>query len=61
MLYRKYQTRAHSPLFGQTIACLNNLILGLAWRLGWRNLDQARRHFDAHPEEAFPADTTRLT
>lgn len=61
VLFHEDQTHTRSPLFGQAIACLNNLILGLAWRLGWRNLAQARRHFDAHPDQAFRAVMTRLT
>jgi predicted transposase YbfD/YdcC len=60
VLFHEDQTRTCSPLFGQAIACLNNLVLGLAWRLGWRNLAQARRHFDAHPDEALRALMTRL-
>jgi len=60
VLFHEDQTHTRSPLFGQAIACLNNLILGLAWRLGWRNLAQARRHFDAHPDEAIRAVMTRL-
>ena len=60
VLFHEDQTRTLSPLLGQAIACLNNLILGLAWRLGWRNLAQARRHFDAHPDQALRAVMTRL-
>jgi predicted transposase YbfD/YdcC len=60
VLLHEDQTRTRSPLFGQAIACLNNLVLGLAWRLGWRNLAQARRHFDAHPDDALRAVMTRL-
>jgi predicted transposase YbfD/YdcC len=60
VLFHEDQTRTRSPLFGQAIACLNNLVLGLAWRLGWRNLAHARRHFDAHPDQALGALMTRL-
>lgn len=60
VLFHEDQTRTRSPLFGQAIACLNNLVIGLAYRLGWRNLAQARRHFDAHPDEAFRLLMTRL-
>jgi len=60
VLFHEDHTRTRSPLFGQAIACLNNLILGLAWRLGWRNLAQARRYFDAHPDQALRAVMTRL-
>lgn len=38
---------------GQVMACLNNLIIALVTRLGFSNLAQARRQFDAHPDEAF--------
>jgi predicted transposase YbfD/YdcC len=55
------QTRTHSALFGQAIASLNNLVIGLTCRLGWSNLAQARRHFDAHPDEALNLLLTRLT
>jgi len=61
VLFHEDQTRTRSPRLGQAIACFNNLILGLAWRLGWRNLAQARRHFDAHPDQALQALMTRLT
>jgi predicted transposase YbfD/YdcC len=60
VLFHEDQTRTRSPLFGQAIACLNNLVLGLTWRLGWRNLAHARRHFDAHPDAALRAVMTRL-
>lgn len=45
--------RSRSPTFAQAIACLNNLVIGLASHLGWTNLAQARRHFDAHPDLAL--------
>jgi predicted transposase YbfD/YdcC len=35
----------------RAMAVINNLIVGLVARLGWTNLAEARRHFDAHPEE----------
>lgn len=54
------QTRTKSATFGQAIACLNNLVIGLTCRLGWTNLAQARRHFDAHPDLAIQVLTTRL-
>jgi predicted transposase YbfD/YdcC len=34
------------------MAVINNLIVGLPLRLGWTNLAEARRYFDAHPQEA---------
>ena len=54
------QTRTQSVTFGQAIACLNNLVIGLACRLGWANLAHARRHFDAHPDEALKVLVSRL-
>jgi hypothetical protein len=34
------------------MAVINNLIVGLVLRLGWANLAEARRYFDAYPQEA---------
>ena len=34
------------------MAVLNNLIVGLVLHLGWTNLPEARRYYDAHPAEA---------
>ncbi len=39
--------------FGQVIASLNNLIIGLTIGRGWTNLAQARRHYEAHPDQAL--------
>jgi predicted transposase YbfD/YdcC len=36
----------------RAMAVLNNLIVGLVLHLGWTNLPEARRYFDAHPAEA---------
>jgi len=60
VLLQEDRTRTKSVPFGQAIACLNNLVIGLACRLGWQNLAQARRHFDAHPDDALKALMTRL-
>lgn len=60
VLLQEDRTRTQSALFGQAIACLNNLVIGLACRLGWHNLAQARRHFDAHPDEALKLVMTHL-
>ena len=38
--------------FGQVIASLNNLIIGLTIGRGWTNLAQARRYYEAHPDLA---------
>ncbi len=34
------------------MAILNNLIVGLVVHLGWTNLPEARRYYDAHPAVA---------
>ena len=39
--------------FGQVIASLNNLIIGLTIGRGWTNLAQARRYYEAHPDLAL--------
>lgn len=36
----------------RAMAVLNNLIVGLVLHLGWTNLPEARRYYDAHPAEA---------
>jgi predicted transposase YbfD/YdcC len=36
----------------RAMAVINNLIVGLVLHLGWSNLPEARRYFDAHPAEA---------
>jgi predicted transposase YbfD/YdcC len=36
----------------RAMAILNNLIVGLVLHLGWTNLPEARRYFDAYPAEA---------
>lgn len=54
-LFHEDQTRTKSPTFGQALAAVNNWVIGLACRLGWTNLAQARRFFDAHPDEALKA------
>jgi predicted transposase YbfD/YdcC len=47
------QLNSRRTSLGQVMACLNNLIIALVSRLGFSNLAQARRQFDAHPDEAF--------
>lgn len=36
----------------RAMAVINNLIVGLVLHLGWTNLAEARRYFDAYPQEA---------
>jgi hypothetical protein len=43
------------------MAAINNLIVGLTLRLGWTNLAEARRYFDAHPHEAQRRVLRRLS
>ena len=50
---REDATRMTKPTFAQTMAVLNNLVIGLVLRAGWRYLPQARRYYDAHPEAAL--------
>ncbi len=44
----------------RAMAAINNLIIGLVRRLGYTNLPEARRYFDAHPEEAHRVVLQRL-
>jgi predicted transposase YbfD/YdcC len=46
-------TRMSIPQLAQSLAALNNLVLGLLVRQGWRTLPTARRYYDGHPEEAL--------
>ncbi len=45
--------RTTSTAFGHVMAALNNLVIGLTIGRGWRNLAQARRYFEAHPDQAL--------
>jgi len=58
--FHEDRLRSKTPAFGQVIACLNNLVIGLLQRLGWTNLAQARRRFDAHPDQALRLLFSRL-
>ncbi len=44
----------------RAMAAINNLIIGLVRRLGYTNLADARRYFDAHPKEAQQVVLQRL-
>jgi predicted transposase YbfD/YdcC len=44
----------------RAMAVINNLIVGLVARLGRKNLAEARRYFDAHPQEAQRVVLLRL-
>jgi len=50
---REDATRITSPPLAQTMATINNLIVGLTLQQGWTNLPQARRHYDAHLQDAL--------
>lgn len=60
VLLHEDHTRTKSSPFGQVVATLNNWVIGLTCRLGWSNLAEARRYFDAHPDEALKALFSRL-
>lgn len=45
--------QAKSTRFAQVIAAINNLLIGLALHCGIANLAQARRQWNAHPDEAL--------
>ena len=45
----------------RAMAAINNLIIGLVRRLGYTNLAEARRYFDAHPNEAQRAILQHLS
>jgi hypothetical protein len=34
----------------RAMAVINNLVVGLVLHLGWTNLPEARRYYDAHPQ-----------
>lgn len=52
--------RSKTPSLGHVMASLNNLVIGLAQRLGYTNLAQARRCWDAHPDHALCLFFSRL-
>ena len=58
--FQEDRLRSKTPAFGQVMACLNNLVIGLAHRLGCPNLAQARRRWDAHPDLALRLIFSRL-
>jgi predicted transposase YbfD/YdcC len=46
-------TRMNNSTQAEALAILNNLIIALSFRLGFRYLPQARRHFNAHLDRAI--------
>jgi predicted transposase YbfD/YdcC len=45
----------------RAMAVINNLIVGLTFRLGWTNLAAMRRYFDAYPDKAQRLVLRRLS
>jgi predicted transposase YbfD/YdcC len=45
--------RTGNPRLAHSMAAINNLVLGLLSRQGWRTLPMARRYYNAHPEQAL--------
>jgi len=50
---REDATHTTAPRLAQALSAINNLVISLALRNGWRCLPEARRHFDAHPAIAL--------
>jgi predicted transposase YbfD/YdcC len=51
--FQEDQTRMTRPALGRAMACINNLVISLFNRLGFRNHAQARRQLDADPMRAL--------
>lgn len=51
--FQEDATRMKDWASAHVLAILNNLALALLVRAGYRSLPQARRHYDAHPDEAL--------
>ena len=47
-------TRLSKPALAKTMAAINNFIVGLALKLDYTNLAEARRVFDAHIAAQLP-------
>lgn len=50
---REDATHTMASRLAQALSAINNLVIGLVLRNGWRCLPEARRHFDAHPTFAL--------
>lgn len=46
-------TRIMHPSLAESMAIVNNFVIAVVIRNGWRYLPQARRHYSAHPEHAL--------
>jgi predicted transposase YbfD/YdcC len=51
--FQEDATRLKATPAARALATLNNLALGLLAHLGYASIPQARRHFDAHPDEGL--------
>ena len=51
--FREDACRIKSPTAAQALAVLNNVALGLLRTVGWQNLAEARRYYQAHLTEAL--------
>lgn len=51
--FKEDRVRQKSPRGGQVLAILNNLAIGLLRKMGWENIAQARRYYDAQIEKAL--------
>ncbi len=56
---REDYSRVRTGHASQALAAINNLVLTLLAWAGFDNAPRARRHFDAHPAEAFALVTRR--
>ncbi len=46
-------TRTSNPRLAHSMAAINNLVLGILSRQRWRTLPEARRYYNAHPDQAL--------
>lgn len=51
--FKEDRVRQKSHRGGQVLAILNNLAIGLLRKIGWENIAQARRYYDAQIEEGL--------
>lgn len=51
--FKEDSCRQQSHQAGQVLAILNNLVIGLLRKIGWENIAQARRYYNAQVETAL--------
>ena len=51
--FKEDRVRQTAKNGGRVLATLNNLTLGILRKLGWENIAQARRHYEAWIDEAL--------